>query len=87
MTALIVGVHFFALARLFHVLVYVLTGALLSVLAITLPLVAVCWRGNNACPLDDAPLPHTVRVESDEQKNGSELSTVGFPSLRACALV
>jgi hypothetical protein len=32
-TALIVGVHFFPLVRLFHVLVYVLTGALLSVLA------------------------------------------------------
>jgi hypothetical protein len=33
-TALIVGIHFFPLARLFHVPVYFLTGALLSVLAL-----------------------------------------------------
>jgi hypothetical protein len=66
--ALIVGLHFFPLARLFHLSGYWITGALLCALAlvaiagftaewrITLPRVAVCRRWGDTGPVADGRL-------------------------------
>jgi hypothetical protein len=98
--ALIVGIHFFPLARLFHVPVYFLTGALFSVLAVVALLPGLPIAGSSpynwslfvgvgtTLVLWLTALSITRFGLRVMRKRGvSELSTVSFSSLTACKLV